>query len=159
MEFTISTYLNIEVKEPSLSSIPASLFLSLHGLPLTVHEQIESLEWVFEFISLHTHRLFSKVLSLQNRKQSEPALLSFEHSHPFNSNEVSHRTLFSISFIGLDAVDPGVDDVSISLVVMVLVEVVDVAVVVVCVICVVDVSCGTGVVPVLVSVKSSSSQA
>ena len=115
---------------------------------------------MFEFISLHTHRLFSNVLSLQNRKQSEPDLLSFEHSHPFTSNELSHRTLSSIPFIGLDVVDSGFDDVSISFVAVVVVEVevVDVFVVVVCVICVVDVSCGTGVVPVSVSVKSSSSQ-
>ena len=87
--FTISTYLKIEVKEPSLSSSPSlvSLFSSLQGFPLTVQAQID-----FE---LHRHRLLSNALSLQNRTQSEPGLLLFEQSHPSFTNEWSHRTLGS----------------------------------------------------------------
>ena len=87
--FTISTYLKIEVKEPSLSSSPSlvSLFSSLQGFPLTVQAQID-----FE---LHRHRLLSNALSLQNRTQSEPGLLPFEQSHPPFANEWSHRMFCS----------------------------------------------------------------
>ena len=86
---TISIYLKIEVKEPSLSSSAslASLLLSLQGFPLTVQAQID-----FE---LHRHRLLSNALSLQNRTQSEPGLLPLEQSQLPFSNELSQRTLCS----------------------------------------------------------------
>ena len=85
---TISIYLKIEVKEPSLSSSAsfASLLL-LQGFPLTVQAQID-----FES---HRHRLLSNALSLQNRRQSEPGLLPFEQSQLPFSNESSQRTLCS----------------------------------------------------------------
>ena len=85
---TISIYLKIEVKEPSLSSSAsfASLLL-LQGFPLTVQAQID-----FE---LHRHRLLSNALSLQNRTQSEPGVLPLEQSQLPFSNELSQRTLCS----------------------------------------------------------------
>ena len=97
--FTISTYLKIEVKEPSLSSSPSlvSLFSSLQGFPLTVQAQID-----FE---LHRHRLLSNALSLQNRTQSEPGLLSFEQSQSRFPNELSQRALgFVDAFLVVEAI-------------------------------------------------------
>ena len=80
---TISTYLKIEVKEPSLSSSASlvSLFSSTQGFPLTVQAQID-----FE---LQRHRLLSNALSLQNRTQSEPGLLLLEQSQSRFPNKSS----------------------------------------------------------------------
>ena len=114
---TISTYLKIEVKEPSLSSSASllSLFSLLQGFPLTVQAQID-----FE---LQRHRLLSNALSLQNRTQSEPGLLLFEQSQSRFPNKSSQ---WASGFVKTDVflvVDATVDVVTICDIPVVLVEV------------------------------------
>ena len=97
---TISTYLKIEVKEPSLSSSASlpSLFSSPQGFPLTVQAQTD-----FE---LHRHRLLSNALSLQNRTQSDPGLLPFEQSQsrfPNKSSQWASGFVITDVFLVVDA--------------------------------------------------------